>query len=168
MDAEYESFMVRLWYARQDGEGQQGGHAEVEHIQSGLRQRFHTSDTLLAYLQWAARRIQPSNDTGAMPGFQVASGAPLHVLVHVATEQNTQGACTAIDHPLTNGDPDAILVVTPRLFLDGQTAIEHVSVGYYTLAEQWMIAYQSGSPIVAGATFYMLVLKQYDATGGRL
>jgi hypothetical protein len=175
MEEEYESFLVRLWYARQEGERQQGGHAEVEHVQSGLRQRFHSSDTLLAYLQWAARWIQPLNNAGSTPSSQVGSGAPLHVLVHVATEQNSRDACTTIDHPLTNGDPDAVLVVTPRLFLRESAIgmaeaapIEQVSVGYHTLTERWIITNQSGSSIVAGAIFYMLVLKRYHLIGGRL
>jgi hypothetical protein len=58
----YESFLVRLWYAQQDGGRQSAGHAEVEHIQSGARWSFLTCDTLLAFLGQAAHRMQPLSE----------------------------------------------------------------------------------------------------------
>jgi hypothetical protein len=59
---EYGSFLVRLWYAHRDGNRNQAGHAEVEHIQSGARWNFLTCDALLTFLQRAIHRMQPLYD----------------------------------------------------------------------------------------------------------
>jgi hypothetical protein len=55
---EYGSFLVRLWYAHHDGSRQCDGHAEVEHIQSGVHWSFRTCDSLLSFLQRATDRMQ--------------------------------------------------------------------------------------------------------------
>jgi hypothetical protein len=59
---DYGSFLVRLWYAHQEGNRDHAGHAEVEHIQSGARWSFHTCDALLTFLQRAIHRIQSLDD----------------------------------------------------------------------------------------------------------
>src|SRR5262245_60208802 len=59
---EYGSFLVRLWYAREVGNRDHAGHAEVEHIQSGARWSFRTCAALLSFLQLAIHRMQSQDD----------------------------------------------------------------------------------------------------------
>jgi hypothetical protein len=161
---EYGSFLVRIWYAHQDGDRQRDGRAEVVHVQSGARWSFHTCDTLLAFLQRAARRMQPLNDRRSTLSRQTRTP----VFVHVASEANTRGNQTVIDHPMINDNPHAILIITRRetLFFrqqdDGLISppqAESFSVAYSSRAAKWSILQPAGSSIPPGATFNVLVFK---------
>jgi hypothetical protein len=161
---EYGSFLVRIWYAHQDGDRKRRGRAEVVHVQSGARWSFHTYDTLLAFLQRAARRMQPLNDRRLTINRQ----ARIPVFVHVASEVNTRGNQTVIDHPMTNDNPHAILIITrcETLFFhqqdDGLISPPHAesfSVAYSSRAAKWSIHQPAGSGIPPGAAFNVLVFK---------
>jgi hypothetical protein len=172
---EYGSFLVRLWYARQDGDRQRPGHAEVEHIQSGSRLSFHTCDTLLAFLQQAIRPIRPLNDRGMTVHPYICRSAmvctqpqAVPVFMHVASEANTRGNQTIIDHPMTNNDPQAILIVTRReSLLCGQhdhslilpTHAESFCVAYSSRAAKWLLLQPEGCSVPPGAAFNVLVFK---------
>ena len=160
----YGSFLVRLWYAQQDAERQRAGHAEVEHIQSGARWSFLTCDTLLAFLGQAAHRMQPPNDRRLTLNRQTRTP----VVVHVASEVNTRGNQTVIDHPMINDNPHAILIITRRetLFFrqqdDGLISPPHAesfSVAYCSRAAKWSILQPAGSSIPPGAAFNVLVFQ---------
>jgi hypothetical protein len=102
-------------------------------------------------------------DTGNIRVLGAGQNTPTPVFIHVASEQNTRGAYTILDHPMTNGDPNAILIVTQRMFLAGaseeRAAAGSFSVGYNQQAEKWMIELQSGKPIAINAAFNVLVFK---------
>jgi hypothetical protein len=98
-----------------------------------------------------------------VPGAGVQTPTP--VFIHAANERNTRGSSTVIDHPMTNGDPNAILIVTRRMVPilpvaeAAGTTVENFSVAYNPRADKWMIVHQSGKPILAGAAFNVLVFK---------
>jgi hypothetical protein len=93
---------------------------------------------------------------------------PTPVFIHVASEQNTRGAQTVIDHPMTNGDPNAILLVTRRetLFFTQDDNLtpppprtEPFSVAYSSRADKWLIMQPEGTVLPVGAMFNVLVIK---------
>ena len=108
-------------------------------------------------------------DTGNIRVQGAGQNTPTPVFIHVATRQNTRGSRTIIDHPMTNGDPNAILIVTRRMFAivdpNNRAAkaieldVEAYSVGYNPQAAKWMIAQQSAIPIADNAAFNVLVFK---------
>ena len=102
-------------------------------------------------------------DTGNIRVLGAGQNTPTPVFIHVASERNTRGNCTIIDHQMTNNDPSAILIVTRRMSPIAEPAarasVESTSVGYNPQAEKWMIVYQSGQPIAVAAAFNVLVFK---------
>ena len=69
---------------------------------------------------------------------------------------------------MTNGDPDAILIITRRMspVADPDDRAPEApanggsfSVGYNPRAEKWMIVHQSGKPIALSTAFNVLVFK---------
>jgi hypothetical protein len=96
-------------------------------------------------------------DTGNIRVPGAGQDTPTPVFVHVASQRNTRGSSTLIDHPMTNNDPSAILIVTRRM---AETAgAESFAVGYNAQAQKWMIAQQHDRPIAASAAFNVLVFK---------
>ena len=108
-------------------------------------------------------------DTGNIRVLGAGQNTPTPVFIHVADERNTRGAFTILDHPMTNGDPNAILIVIPRMLVIGdpadrassrmETNVDGFSVGYNQQAGKWMIGLQSGKPIAVNAAFNVLVFK---------
>jgi len=108
-------------------------------------------------------------DTGNIRVLGAGQGTPTPVFIHVAGAANTRGNCTIIDHPMTNGDPNAILIVTRRMFsiVDSAdraaeavgTRVESFSVGYNSQAEKWMIGQPNSKPIAINTAFNVLVFK---------
>lgn len=72
-------------------------------------------------------------------------------------------AVVPIDHPLTNGDPTAILFITHVVSLAsavGSNAVmTAVGVAYDTALSKWVIFTENASPLVAGIKFNVLVIK---------
>lgn len=89
------------------------------------------------------------------------------VFVHVASEQNTRAGQTVIDHPMTNGDPSAILFVTRREQLVDDhddplrppSRAEPYSVAYSSRAGKWLIVQPDGTQLPFGTAFNVLVVK---------
>jgi hypothetical protein len=107
-------------------------------------------------------------DTGNIRVLGAGQNTPTPVFIHVANEANTRGNLTILDHPITNGDPSAILIVTRRVSLIAEPAdraaavvvgVESFGVGYNAQAEKWMIGQPSGQTIAVGAAFNVLVFK---------
>lgn len=83
-------------------------------------------------------------------------------LSHTSAAANITAACTYIDNPLTNDDPNAMLFVThvyPSYY--------NKAVGVYfnadatgTFARKWCIYNEDASAFGAGAKFQVLVIKQ--------
>lgn len=76
--------------------------------------------------------------------------------LHIATNSNTNGSVTRLDHPLLNGNIDAIIIVTP---LQRQAAqllpLSPLGVAYD--GERWSIVCINGSSIPLGASFSVLM-----------
>ena len=94
------------------------------------------------------------------------SGSNPAAFVQIAAAPNIVGDYTVIDNPMTNGDPNAILIVTP-IGTDGTTAIPTVGVFYNTAGgsaaqqNKWAIQLTDQTGTVAvGAKFNVLVIKQ--------
>jgi hypothetical protein len=101
-------------------------------------------------------------DTGSIRVLGAGLDTPTPVFIHVAGAANTRGNRSIIDHPMTNDDPNAILIVTRRIppnadVEDGN--VESVGVGYNAQAAKWMIVQPSGRPIAEDGAFNVLVFK---------
>jgi hypothetical protein len=92
------------------------------------------------------------------------SGTVKAAFVHTATAASITAAlcqwCTVISNALTDGDPNAILIVTP--VYENGIYVED-PIGVYYAAGTWRIFLQShsvGSPMPTNAKFNVLVIKQ--------
>ena len=69
---------------------------------------------------------------------------------------------TIIDHPLTNGDPNAILIVTPN-YNPGNVFVAYnnkaVAVFYDNVRSKWGIFNLDLSAMTVNATFNVMVIK---------
>jgi hypothetical protein len=77
------------------------------------------------------------------------------IFVHGATEENVSQNSTYIDHPISNGNPDAILVVTPNWNPEGSPGIYNahpIGVWYDPEAQRWAVFNQdlADMPVEAG------------------
>jgi len=94
-----------------------------------------------------------------------AAGA---VFVHRDTPENTVDNETYIDHPSTNGNPDAVLSVTPNWNPGGGagTYNDHpVDVRYDTDEEKWAILNTDLGPMPQSAAFNVEVSEGTATTG---
>ncbi len=84
---------------------------------------------------------------------------PTPVFIHQATSLNIAGAVTYIDHPLTNGKPGAILIVTQN-WSAGGTFNPHMIAAYYSpVVDQWGIFNEDLANMPVGAAFNVLVFN---------
>ena len=81
---------------------------------------------------------------GAMP--------ELIAVTHGANPSNISGHLTRIDHPLTDNNPDKILLVTPHLGVYNDAAL-----GVYYYSNQWYIFNQDLSGIMDGEKFNVVI-----------
>jgi hypothetical protein len=82
------------------------------------------------------------------------------VFVHKSTAANSAGDYTTIDYPLTNGNPNAIILVTPNLDPGGLSVKYHdhpIGVYYNTTASKWRIFNQDIAPMQIGASFNVFI-----------
>jgi len=93
-------------------------------------------------------------------------GTSTPVFIHQATDENIVCAfyhCTLIDHPLTNGDPDAILFVTQNFnyhsYPSAVNNIHPVGVQYLDVVDRWVIYNVDLYAMPPGAIFNVLVVK---------
>lgn len=101
-----------------------------------------------------------NQDSAAMP-----EGAAFNILIpptdsaaftHVATATNSDLQVTYIDHPLLNGNPDAIVLATQNWNPGGAGEIyndHHVGVWYSTSQQKWSIFNQDLADMPEGAAF---------------
>jgi hypothetical protein len=103
--------------------------------------------------------------SGAIKVLGAGVGTNTTVFIHVVTLANSGVGYTRIDHPLTNGDPNAILIVTPNHSPGGVNLsydFREVAVRYDATANKWMILTPTGGAFgtgVLGAAFNVLILK---------
>jgi hypothetical protein len=80
--------------------------------------------------------------------------------VHRATDKNSRGDYTYMGDPSINGDPDAIVLVSPTSEQEnlGTASYNHnIGVWYEGGAEKWAIFNQNRAAVPAGATFEVVV-----------
>jgi hypothetical protein len=95
-------------------------------------------------------------DNGAIK----VSGTNKSAFLHTATAGNSTSNYTTIDNPLTNGDANAILIITPNLVNSVYTNFP-IGVWYNAGTSKWTIFNQnSGGSIPNNAVFNVLVIKQ--------
>lgn len=104
-----------------------------------------------------------NQDFAAMPAnaaFNVlAPELGVNVFVHKATPANITGNISRIDHPLANGNPNALLLITPNWNPGnvGGTYNNH-PVGVYYFSGRWYLTNQDGGAIEPNASFNIMVL----------
>jgi hypothetical protein len=91
------------------------------------------------------------------------NGATLEaVFIHHATPENTSGNSTYLDSPLTEGNPNALLVVTQNWNPGGSHGKynDHpIGVWYDRDRSKWAIFNQDRAAMPVGADFNVAVLK---------
>ena len=105
-----------------------------------------------------------SNGGIRVSGAGLGTSAP--VFIHQATASNITcgfSQCTLINHPLTNGDPDAILIVTQNFNPDtisGTVNNPHpVGAQYLSTPSKWVIYNVDLVAMTDGAVFNVMVVK---------
>lgn len=101
-------------------------------------------------------------DGAAMPlnaSFNVVVADPASTaFIHTATTSNSSGVTTAIDHPLLNGNPNAIVLVSQNFNPDGSPGIYNPHpIGVYYASGRWRIFNQNIITMPLGANFNILV-----------
>jgi hypothetical protein len=112
----------------------------------------------------SAQNLEPSRGPETQPldrpALDIPPASSLGVqFVHVATAANIVGYRTIIDHPLTNGKPGAIILVTPNFNPGGVVGPyeDHpISVVYYS-GSQWAIFNQDLAAMPVGAAFNVII-----------
>ena len=92
--------------------------------------------------------------------FNAAASVPGARFVHTATNTNTSGNHTYIDHPLTNNNPNAIVLVTQNWNPGGvgNKYNSHPIGVYYSSGEQkWAVFNQDLASMPTGAAFNVLI-----------
>ena len=88
-------------------------------------------------------------------GAGLGSGTP--VFVHQATAANTSAHITTIANPYTDGNPNAILLLTHNWSLDHLYETNHVGVWYN--GARWTIYHENGAAMAVGTTFNVMVIR---------
>jgi hypothetical protein len=87
------------------------------------------------------------------------SGSLRPAFVHESGGGNTSGDSTCIDHPLTNNQPEAMVLVTHRWGGSGVN-VPTVGVFYEPGSRRWCIFTEGGSSMPMGVPFNVLVITQ--------
>lgn len=109
----------------------------------------------------------PASALPHAPGYQPLPNRPLTIspanslgvqFLLVATTANATGNTLIIDHPLTNGDPNAVIIVTPNWNPGGigGTYNNH-PIGVYYDGSKWRIFNQDLATIPVGAAFNVII-----------
>ncbi len=97
--------------------------------------------------------------TGAIHVTGAGVGTSTAAFIQVATASNISSASTIINNTLCNGDPNAVLLVTPN-FNAGSGYWNHpVGVFYDTLVSKWGIFNEDDATMTAGPAFNVLIIK---------
>jgi hypothetical protein len=101
----------------------------------------------------------PEPRTLDIPALTIPPTSSLGVqFVHVATAANSAGDYTIIDHPLTNGNPNAIILVTPNWNPGGVGSIyDNHPIGVYYASGKWRIFNQDIAAMPVGAAFNVII-----------
>ncbi|HEV2092138.1 MAG TPA: hypothetical protein VGR18_03120 [Rubrobacter sp.] len=87
-------------------------------------------------------------------------GAQGDAFVHRATDANSRGDYTYLDHPSINGEPDAVVLAKPSPGQggDGGAPYDHnIGVWYEPTKERWAVFNQDLTAVPAGSAFEIFV-----------
>jgi hypothetical protein len=104
----------------------------------------------------SAQNLQPLD----LPALNSPAASSLGVqFVHVVTAANILGSETIIDHPLTNGNPNAIILVTPNYSPGGSCGcvFDDHPIGVKYDGSKWRIFNQDGWNMPVGAAFNVII-----------
>jgi hypothetical protein len=87
------------------------------------------------------------------------SGSLRPAFVHTSDGSNTRGDSTCIDHPLSNGRPEAMILVTHR-YGGGAVNVPAVGVYYAYDVGRWCVFTEGGTPMPTSIPFNVLVISQ--------
>ena len=82
------------------------------------------------------------------------------VFMQLTSSSNISGDSTSIDNPLTNGHPNALLLVS----VGNTNSLHPVGVWYNPFLQKWAIFYEDGAPMSLFLNFYVMVGA--SASGG--
>jgi hypothetical protein len=112
-------------------------------------------------LQSSGTALEIRSGSLKVTGAGVDTATP--VFIHRATAATILGSVSKIEHPLCNGDPNAILIVTPNWNPGGVGGVynNHAIGVYYEPAPtaRWYIFNQDSAAMPVGAAFNVLVIK---------
>lgn len=100
--------------------------------------------------------------TGESASGLIAAESAEAVFVQRAAPRNTLLNSTYLDHPSTNGNPEAFILVrpTPEPGGDAEDSSHAIGVWYDSRREgRWAIFNQHRAPLAAGATFKVVVVE---------
>jgi hypothetical protein len=112
-----------------------------------------------------ARGSEPAGRELAQALSSTATGTPGARFVHLATATNTTNHATYLDHPLTNGDPNALIVVTQNYNPGGVGATyndHNIGVMYDVSSDRWAVFNQDLADIPIGAAFNVFVATAWS------
>lgn len=107
-----------------------------------------------------AAAATPTGVALELNGAVVVSGSVLPVFRHVSSGGNVFGNMTHIDHPLTNLDPTALLVVTHEYAAGAAAYIGAVGIYYDNTQGKWAIFREDTAAMPTGMIFNVFVVKQ--------
>ena len=105
-------------------------------------------------------RAAREKTTAATTAPTAAEQAMDTAFVHRATEENSRGDYTYLSDPSIDGDPEAVVLVTPSMVRgsDGDGTYGHnVGVWYEPQAQKWAIFNQDRAAVPGGTTFQVVV-----------
>jgi hypothetical protein len=108
--------------------------------------------------------LQIQNGAIKVPNAGIGSQTP--VFIHRSNAGNISANYTIIDHPQTNGDPNAILIITPNWNpggLGGTYNTNPIGVFYHG-SDRWAIFNQNLAAMTVSQSFNVLVVKTGPAT----
>jgi hypothetical protein len=96
--------------------------------------------------------IKPSDDSN--------DGVGEAVFIHRAKDKNIRGDYTSITNPVIDGDPNAVILVSPDAEQKGKGTASYahnIGVWYTPVAHKWAIFNQDLAAVPAGSTFEVVV-----------
>ena len=127
-------------------------------VESVYVYRFYADHDPLPGLRATAVQTESiTPETTTLPTSAASAEPSRASFVHRATPTSTDGNSTYLDHPLTDGDPDAVVLVTAAWEAGGVNNARPVGVWYDADRERWAIYNQDQAPMPEGAAFNVAV-----------
>ena len=123
---------------------------------TGLYAFSGTGDAIEAYSS-SGSALTIENGGIAVSGAGV--GTSTAAFIQVATAGNISGSVTFINNPLCNGNPNAILIVTPNYSAGSGQWNHPIGVWYDTGNSEWSVVNEDLATMTAGPAFNVLIIK---------